>query len=676
MADLSSVLLGKQVRQSANSGTNTPQRVIAATVVDTVIDPADPIRCKDKASKLEFTATQWNMNGSSLPTEGDDCFIIQSSGGDYVCISYGVGGQATGPAGDSAYAVAVANGFVGSQAAWLASLVGAAGPTGPTGPAGGTGPQGAAGPQGPAGIDGKTWHSGSGAPLIGLGANGDFYVDTTAHAYYGPKTGGVWGSAVSLVGPTGATGPTGPTGPQGPVGNISTSYLDELVDVQTGGVAAGQTIVWDGVSQFVPGEAGEVKVQDLELLKREFEEHHHDELGYHEVWVGPTPPPVDGFYKAWIDTSTDNGDFVVANAGEIGEVSAWPFATVPTGWLECAGQAVSVGLYPQLNAYLTAQGSPFGTSGGMPLMPDYRGRVLTGHAASGTFGTLGSTGGVESVTLTAAQSGLPAHVHDMISENQGGAAPSQATINVGQLGMAQYDGGGGGGASLAKNTLTSFRSAFGVGGVYGGAQNAASAHSILQPYATVKIIMRAANAYTDGSGHRLVQQPVAGASEAGQALVRLPSGEWVAEYVARQQDLDDLRRELEEHHHDARYMTQLAGSLVRSGWATGTTTLAIVAVPNKSLLLVPNFVHADASNVSQKSAGLASTNAASPPDVSDCGGFAGWFGIAGGTGTYVNMQTRVVPASSIVPGRTYYLNITAAATGGYALDGTLSAYWI
>ena len=63
----------------------------------------------------------------------------------------------TGPAGAdgadgaSAYEVAVANGFVGSEAAWLASLVGA---TGAQGPQGETGETGATGPTGPAGADG------------------------------------------------------------------------------------------------------------------------------------------------------------------------------------------------------------------------------------------------------------------------------------------------------------------------------------------------------------------------------------------------------------------------------------------------------------------------------------------------------------------------------------------
>lgn len=53
-----------------------------------------------------------------------------------------------GTNGQSAYEIAVANGFVGTEAQWLASLTG---PTGATGPQGIQGIQGIQGPQGPAG---------------------------------------------------------------------------------------------------------------------------------------------------------------------------------------------------------------------------------------------------------------------------------------------------------------------------------------------------------------------------------------------------------------------------------------------------------------------------------------------------------------------------------------------
>lgn len=56
--------------------------------------------------------------------------------------------NATGADGASAYEVAVANGFIGTEADWLASLVGAQGPAGidgAQGPSGADGPQGAPG---------------------------------------------------------------------------------------------------------------------------------------------------------------------------------------------------------------------------------------------------------------------------------------------------------------------------------------------------------------------------------------------------------------------------------------------------------------------------------------------------------------------------------------------------
>lgn len=57
----------------------------------------------------------------------------------------------TGAAGKSAYEEAVDAGFVGDEATWLASLVGAQGPKGDTGD---TGPQGIQGPQGAQGVQG------------------------------------------------------------------------------------------------------------------------------------------------------------------------------------------------------------------------------------------------------------------------------------------------------------------------------------------------------------------------------------------------------------------------------------------------------------------------------------------------------------------------------------------
>lgn len=96
---------------------------------------------------------------------------------------------------------------------------GATGSQGIQGIQGIQGNPGSNGTNGTNGVDGKTVLNGSGAPSGGLGVDGDFYIDNTAHSIYGPKTSGTWGSATSLIGPTGSTGATGAKGDKGDTGN-------------------------------------------------------------------------------------------------------------------------------------------------------------------------------------------------------------------------------------------------------------------------------------------------------------------------------------------------------------------------------------------------------------------------------------------------------------------------
>lgn len=56
------------------------------------------------------------------------------------------------------------------------------------------------------GTNGKTVLNGSGPPDDGSGTDGDFYLDTSADAIYGPKSSGTWGNATSLIGPRGVSG--------------------------------------------------------------------------------------------------------------------------------------------------------------------------------------------------------------------------------------------------------------------------------------------------------------------------------------------------------------------------------------------------------------------------------------------------------------------------------------
>ena len=70
------------------------------------------------------------------------------------------------------------------------------------------------GPQGIAGTNGTNGYSvlnGTGNPTS-QGVNGDFYINTATNMIFGPKTGGVWGTGISLVGTQGIQGPQGPAG--------------------------------------------------------------------------------------------------------------------------------------------------------------------------------------------------------------------------------------------------------------------------------------------------------------------------------------------------------------------------------------------------------------------------------------------------------------------------------
>lgn len=110
------------------------------------------------------------------------------------------------------------------------------GPAGPRGERGLQGPQGPQGPRGERGRDGETgtrWLAGYGAPADDIGLDGDFYIDQSVPAWWGPKTAGTWASSgphvlVGAPGPKGDTGPAGPQGepgPQGPQGLIGNQGL-------------------------------------------------------------------------------------------------------------------------------------------------------------------------------------------------------------------------------------------------------------------------------------------------------------------------------------------------------------------------------------------------------------------------------------------------------------------
>jgi hypothetical protein len=102
---------------------------------------------------------------------------------------------------------------------------------------------------GPTGTDGKTVLNGSGAPGAGIGVSGDFYIDTGNSDIYGPKTGGAWGSPTSLVGPAGADSTV--PGPKGDKGDTGPAGADSIVPGPQGEVGPA------GADSTVPGPQGD-----------------------------------------------------------------------------------------------------------------------------------------------------------------------------------------------------------------------------------------------------------------------------------------------------------------------------------------------------------------------------------------------------------------------------------
>ena len=117
---------------------------------------------------------------------------------------------ADGNDGASAYQVAVAAGFVGTEAEWLDSLVGEEGPRGPAGADGADGergPEGPEGPRGPQGIQGEPGVDGADGKSAYQIALDEGFVGTEAEFLD------------SLVGPEGPQGDEGPEGPRGEKGD-------------------------------------------------------------------------------------------------------------------------------------------------------------------------------------------------------------------------------------------------------------------------------------------------------------------------------------------------------------------------------------------------------------------------------------------------------------------------
>lgn len=191
-----------------------------------------------------------------------------------------------------------------------------------------------------------------------------------------------------------------------------------------------------------------------------------------------------------------------------GTVWDYVLTTAPAGFVFPFGQPCTA-LFPVLRAGLIAAGSPFGTNGVDPLMPDGRsttfvgksnmGGVDNGQWAGGTI--LGAVAGTQSVTLLLAQ--LPSHQHNVfLKDNQHfhNISPATGGINVirGDGGGGAFTYAGGGTGALVVTVTATTTSNITVGSVNGVANDnqtatagSGSSHENRQPSIIVNKIIKA-----------------------------------------------------------------------------------------------------------------------------------------------------------------------------------------
>ena len=142
-----------------------------------------------------------------------------------------------------------------------------------------------------------------------------------------------------------------------------------------------------------------------------------------------------------------------------GEVRMWAGVNIPSTWLECDGAAYLRSAYPALFSEI---GTTYGAGDGSTTfnVPDFRGRapIGVGTGSGLTVRARGDKVGVESVTLTALESGvqthnhgLASHTHTMGSHTHAGTSSGPSTNTSDAGGVDHTHGTSAGGGSFITN---------------------------------------------------------------------------------------------------------------------------------------------------------------------------------------------------------------------------------
>ena len=154
--------------------------------------------------------------------------------------------------------------------------------------------------------------------------------------------------------------------------------------------------------------------------------------GTMETYEQPTMPATVNEGAIWIDTDEVPPSVPSGGNVPIGSPIPWLTESIPSGYVEFAGQPINATAQPRLAVL-------FGTN-----MPDLRGKFMFGADASRLAG---ATGGAETHTLTEAQ--MPSHQHPVHSPaahswgsgyNGGNGVTTTWTINPDKVNGTSYGG--------------------------------------------------------------------------------------------------------------------------------------------------------------------------------------------------------------------------------------------
>lgn len=156
----------------------------------------------------------------------------------------------------------------------------------------------------------------------------------------------------------------------------------------------------------------------------------------------------DGTNVAWVVGGGGVGGTIVVASLPVGTIVPFGAISIPSGWLECNGAAVSRATYADLFASI---GTTYGAGDGSTTfnVPDLRGRssIGQGTGAGLTPRVIGATGGEESHALSTTE--MPAHTHvtRITSDTLTGSNNSTAGQSDGTASADWTSQSAGGGAS-------------------------------------------------------------------------------------------------------------------------------------------------------------------------------------------------------------------------------------